>query len=279
MKAMLLAAGLGTRLRSLTDRIPKCMLPVGGKPILEHNLEWLKRYGISEVMINLYHLPQAVMGYFGDGSPWGMKISYSLEKEILGTAGGVKNVAWFFEDAPLPPNDDAPYPPTSGERALPPTSGERAFPQTWGAGGACPFLVWYGDNLSTCDLGRLLQFHREKGGTMTIALFHRKDVTQSGIIGLAGDDRVLRCLGKPGEEEVFSHWVNAGIMVLEPEVLDYIPSDGPSDFGRDVIPAMLAEGERVFGYRMSSDEGLWWIDTPEDLQRTEQEFRRNVLSQ
>ena len=236
MKSMLLAAGLGTRLRPLTDNLPKCMLPIAGKPVLEHNLEWLKKYGVTEVMINLYHLPQVVKDYFGDGSNWGMKVAYSLEKEILGTAGGVKNVAWFFEDN--------------------------------------PFLVWYGDNLSTCDLGRLLQFHREKGGALTIALFQREDVTRSGILGLAEDDRVVRYLEKPGDEEVFSHWVNAGIMVLEPEVLGYIPSNGPADFGRDVIPAMLAEGQRLFGYRMSSDEGLWWIDTPEDLQRTEQEISR-----
>ena len=236
MKAMLLAAGLGARLRPLTDNLPKCMLPIAGKPVLEHNLEWLKKYGVTEVMINLYHLPQVVKDYFGDGSNWGMKVAYSLEKEILGTAGGVKNVAWFFEDN--------------------------------------PFLVWYGDNLSTCDLGRLLQFHREKGGVLTIALFHREDVTHSGILGLAEDDRVLRYLEKPGDEEVFSQWVNAGIMVLEPEVLGYIPANGPADFGRDVIPGMLAEGARVFGYRMSSDEGLWWVDTPEDLQRTEQEISR-----
>lgn len=236
MKAMLLAAGLGTRLKPLTDNLPKCMLPIAGKPVLEHNLEWLKRYGVNQVMINLYHLPQVVKDYFGDGSNWGMKITYSLEKEILGTAGGVKNVAWFFDEG--------------------------------------PFFVWYGDNLSTCDLGRLLRFHQEKGGVLTIALFHREDVTQSGILGLAEDDRVLRYLEKPGDGEVFSHWVNAGIMVLEPEVLGYIPSNGPSDFGRDVIPTLLAEGQRLFGYRMSSDEGLWWIDTPEDLQRTEQEISR-----
>jgi len=98
MKPMLLAAGMGTRLRPLTERLPKCMVPVGGKPILEHNIEWLKKYGFTDVMINLHYLPQVVMGYFGDGSKWGVKIKYSVEKEILGTAGGVKNVAWFFDN-------------------------------------------------------------------------------------------------------------------------------------------------------------------------------------
>jgi NDP-sugar pyrophosphorylase family protein len=251
MKAMLLAAGLGTRLRPLTDRVPKSMIPIGGKPLLEYNINWLKKYDITDILINLHYLPHVITDYFGDGSKCGVRITYSLEKEILGTAGGVKNVAGFFND----PFD---------------TAQGKPFDKAQGR----PFIVWYGDNLSTCNLGRLLQFHKEKGGVLTIALFHREDVTRSGILGLAEDDRVLRYLEKPGQEEIFSHWVNAGIMVLEPEVPGCIPSDRPSDFGRDVIPAMLAEGERIFGYRMSPDEDLWWIDTLEDMQRTEQEIRR-----
>jgi len=239
MKAMLLTAGRGTRLRPLTDRVPKCMLPIGGKPLLEYNIDWLRNYGVTDILINLHYLPHVITDHFGDGSKWGVRITYSLEKQILGTAGGVKKVADLFDYT---------------------------------------FFVWYGDNLSTCDLGRLLQFHKAKGGVLTIALFHREDVTRSGIIGLAEDDRVVRYLEKPGQQEIFSQWVNAGIMVLEPEVLGCIPSDRPADFGRDVIPAMLAEGQRLFGYRMSPEEDLWWIDTIEDMQRTEQEIRRRNQS-
>jgi len=126
MKAMLLAAGLGTRLRPLTNQMPKCMVPVDGKPILERNIEWLCKYGITEIVINLYHLPEVVMDYFGDGSRWGVDITYSIEREILGTAGGVKHVARLFDEG--------------------------------------AFLVWYVDNLSTCDLKRLITFHQAKGG-------------------------------------------------------------------------------------------------------------------
>ena len=234
-KAMLLAAGQGIRLRPLTERVPKCMVPVAGKPVLEHNMEWLRKYGVTELVVNLYHLPQAVMDHLGDGSKWGIKITYSIEKELLGTAGGVKNVEWFFDG---------------------------------------PFFLWYGDNLSTCHLDRLYQFHCTKGGVATIALYYREDTTASGIVGLDDQDRIVCFLEKPRPKEVFSHWVSAGIFVFDPEVLTHIPAEGTPDFGRDVFPALLANDQPLYGYRMSSDEGLWWMDTPEDLQRLQKERNR-----
>jgi NDP-sugar pyrophosphorylase family protein len=234
MKAMLLAAGLGTRLRPLTDHLPKCMVPVGGKPILEHTIEWLKSYAVTEVMINLYYLPQSVMEYFGDGSKWGTKITYSVEKEILGTAGGVKKVAQFFEEE--------------------------------------AFIVWYGDNLCTCDIERLSAFHHVQAGIATIALYRREDVTQCGIVELDASERILRFLEKPRPEQVFSHWVNAGIYICKPDALSHIPSNKPSDFGRDIFPALLADGQQLYGYRLSEDERFFWSDTLEDLQRTQKEI-------
>src|SRR5713101_1786309 len=94
-KAMVLAAGLGTRLRPLTEHMPKCMVPIGGKPLLERTIAWLRKQGITELMVNLHHLAHIVRGHFSDGSRWGIQITYSLEREVLGTGGGVKNVAWF----------------------------------------------------------------------------------------------------------------------------------------------------------------------------------------
>ena len=228
MKAMILAAGQGTRLHPLTEHIPKCMVPLAGKPLLEYTVEWLRRYGVTELIINLYHLPHVVMRHFGDGTRWGVKITYSVEKDPLGTAGGIKNVEWFFDR---------------------------------------PFYVWYGDNLSTCDLNRLYRFHRAKGGIATIALHHRDDPTASGIADLDDQDRITWFVEKPRPDQVFSHWASAGILVLEPEVLDAIPDGTPSDFGRDLFPSLLARGEAMYGYRMSQGENLWWIDTPEDLRR------------
>lgn len=242
MKAMLLCAGEGRRLRPVTDRLPKCMVPVGGKPLVQHTVEWLARWGVTELMINLHHLPQIVMDYFGDGSRWRLRIAYSVEEELLGTAGGLKNVAWFFDE---------------------------------------PFLVWYGDNLSTCRLDRLWERHRAAGGVATMALYYRDDPTSSGIAGLDEQGRITCFLEKPRPEQVFSHWVNAGILALEPEVLDVIPptplrSGMPSqagqalDLARDVLPALLGRGAGVYGYCLSAGEGLWWIDTPEALDQVQQ---------
>ncbi|HLJ60635.1 MAG TPA: nucleotidyltransferase family protein [bacterium] len=223
---MLLAAGLGTRLRPLTDRIPKCMVRVDGRPLLEHTLSWLRSYGVRDVVINLHHLPDVVRDYFGDGGAYGVRITYSYEAELLGTAGAVKRVASCFDG---------------------------------------PFFVWYGDNLSTCRLDRLWEFHRARRGLGTVALFHREDPAHSGIVAVDDDGRIRRFVEKPRPGEIFSHWVNAGILVLEPGVLDEIPATGLVDFGRDVFPALLARGEALYGYRMSHDEGLWWIDRPQDL--------------
>ena len=127
------------------------MLPIGGKPLLERNIVWLRKFGVRELIINLYHLPQAVIDYFGDGTQWDVMIKYSIEEELLGTAGGVKNVAWFFDET---------------------------------------FILWYGDNLCTCNLERMWRFHQSKGGITTMALFSREDPTASGIVGLDGNDRI-----------------------------------------------------------------------------------------
>ncbi len=233
-KAMVLAAGRGTRLRPLTDHTPKCMILLGGKPLMEYTITWLRRYGVKEVMINLHHLPAAVTEYFGDGSRWDLRISYSQEPEALGTAGGVKNVAAFFDG---------------------------------------PFFVWYGDNLSTCRLDRLWERHRGRGGIATIAVHYREDAVHSGIVELGDQDRITRFVEKPKREEVSSHWANAGIFVLQPGFLDAIPSTRPVDFGRDIFPAMLAQGQPLYGYPMSGDERLWWIDRLEDLRWVEGQWQ------
>lgn len=226
---MILAAGEGTRLRPLTERMPKPMVPIAGRPILEHNIRLLAKHGIRELVINLHHCPAVVTDYFGDGHAWGVSITYSYEPVLLGTAGAVKKVEALFDST---------------------------------------FLVVYGDNLTTCDIGQLCAFHRERGGVGTVVLFHRDDPTTSGIVGLDQDDCITRFLEKPEPHQVFSHWVNAGLLVLEPEVLSHIPADAPSDFGRDVLPALIAAGRRLYGYR--TREGLWWIDTFEDYRHLQE---------
>jgi NDP-sugar pyrophosphorylase family protein len=226
-KAMLLAAGKGTRLRPLTDTVSKCMVVIAGKPILEHNIERLKSYGVTDIVINLHYQPESIITHFGDGSRFGVRLTYSFEPELLGTAGAVKQVAAMFD---------------------------------------APFFVWYGDNLSDCRLDHLWRLHVARSGVATIALHHRDDPTQSGIVELDDNDRVVRFLEKPRAEQIFSHWVSAGILVLEPRLLDAIAANEPTDFGREVFPKLLEQGEVIFGYRMAADEHLWWIDTLADYE-------------
>ena len=236
MRALVLAAGQGVRLRPLTNALPKPMIAIGGLPILEYNIRLLAKHGIRELVINLHHCPDVVTDYFGDGRSWGVSITYSYEPVLLGTAGAAKKVEALFDST---------------------------------------FLVVYGDNLTTCDMGRLHVFHREKEGVGTVAVFHRNDPMASGIVGLDKDDCITRFLEKPEPHQVFSHWVNAGLLVLEPEVLACIPADRPSDFGRDVLPALIAAGRPLYGYRMI--EGLWWIDTLEDYQSVQELVEKGGL--
>lgn len=235
-KAMLLAAGTGSRLRPLTETVSKCMVEIAGKPILEHNIVWLRKYGVTDVIINLHYLPETVKDHFGDGRRWGVNVDYSFEPELLGTAGAVRKVAGFFDG---------------------------------------PFFVWYGDNLSSCRLDQLWKQHSRKGGAATIGLHHRDDPTQSGIVNLDENDRIKRFLEKPQADQVFSHWVNAGVLVLEKFVIDHIPVQGPSDFGKNIFPGLLDKGLELYGYRMSPNEKLFWVDTVEDLLRVQEMMNDN----
>jgi len=238
VKAMILIAGSGTRLRPLTEHMPKCMVPVAGKPVLQHTIEWCRGFGINEFVLNPCYLPEAITSFFGDGQQFGVQIHYSFEESPLGTAGGVKQAARFFDE---------------------------------------PFLVWYGDNVCRCDLARLCEAHRQRRALATIALHWREEVAQSGIVGLGGDDRITRFLEKSRPEEAFSHWVNAGIYVLEPAVQAAIPAGCPSDFGHEIFPGLVGQGAGLYGHRLSEKESLWAIDRPQDLARVEKHFSREKL--
>jgi mannose-1-phosphate guanylyltransferase len=229
MKALLLAAGAGQRLGSITDMTPKPMLEVSGSPILEHNIRLLAHYGIRDLIMNLHHLPETISDYFGDGSKWDVNIQYSYEPELLGTAGAAKKFENFFDET---------------------------------------FMVFYGDNLNTCNLDKLQATHHEKAGAGVIALFHREDTQNSGIAQIDSDQRIQRFVEKPTSDQDFSKWVNAGILIFEPEILELVPEGVASDFSREIIPAALEKGMPIYGYTMTED--LWWVDTPADLNRVQQ---------
>lgn len=233
--AMLLAAGSATRLGPLAGSIPKPMLDVGGRPLIEHTVRRLARYGVTDIVVNLHRLGDVVRTHFGDGSTFGVRVRYSQEDVLMGTAGGVK----------------------------------RAEPLL----GREPFIVVYGDNLTTCRFEALVDFHRAHGGICTIALFWRDDVSPHSAVERTPDGRIVRFVEKPKNEEAPSHWISAGVIVFEPKVFDYIEPGRSADFGFDVFPALLAAGEAIYGYEMSPDEGLWWIDTPESHARVTAFFR------
>ncbi|MBD3182916.1 NTP transferase domain-containing protein [Candidatus Poribacteria bacterium] len=227
MKAMILAAGKGTRLRPLTENIPKPMVPLHGKPLLEYTIEWLKDYGFKQIAINLHHQPHVIINHFKNGERWGVDITYSEEKELLGTAGAVKRLSWFFNE---------------------------------------PFLVVYGDNLSNCKLNRLIREHKENSASATIALFKREDTSSSGVAEMDTHNRIKRFIEKPKEGQTQSNLVNAGIYFLEPEVIAHIPKDQPYDFGRQLLPDLLMKEQELYGYIMSESEKLYWADTMESYQ-------------
>lgn len=229
MKAVVLAAGKGERLRGMVDAVPKPMIKVGGRPILEHNIEWLRDYGIKDLYINLHHLPDVIRNYFGAGEHFGVKITYSYENQLLGTAGAVRKIADEY----------------------------------WGDESPGAFLVVYGDNLlSDFNLLDLISFHQAKHSLATICLYRKlEEVLTSGVVLLDSQGKVLKFVEKPYPGQVQSDLVNTGVYVLEPPILTYIPRNCSSDFGKDVFPAAIDAGESLFGLVVDAD--LIAIDTPE----------------
>jgi mannose-1-phosphate guanylyltransferase/phosphomannomutase len=237
MKAFILAAGLGTRLRSLGLDAPKVMVPIGGKPLLEHHLELFKRQGIREFIVNLHYLPEKITSYFGDGSKFGVSIIYSHEPELLGTAGAVKKMESELRNG--------------------------------------PFIVFYGDNLVQVDFGPLLEFHRDRQALATVALFASPEPWTGGVVETDSNGRVVRFVEKPDRKQVSTNLISAGIFVLEPQVLDVVPAGQFSDFGKDVFPKLLAERRPV--YAMEPKAYIQDVGTPERLAKAQRDFNEGVL--
>jgi len=211
MKAVILAAGVGSRLRPLTDACPKPMLPIAGRPLLARTLDWLRASGVSEATLNLHHLPDVVRDGLGDGSAWGMSLRYSYEPELLGSAGALRTISQRF----------------SGW-----------LDQT--------FALIYGDMLCDIDLSELLAAHESAHAILTLALKHTATPRTQGMIELGPTGRVRRFVEKPGEWNG-GNLANAGVYLCEPAILDFIPA-GSSDFGHDIIPALLQANATVVGH-------------------------------
>ncbi|HEY3842987.1 MAG TPA: sugar phosphate nucleotidyltransferase [Acidimicrobiales bacterium] len=209
MKAVIMAGGEGTRLRPQTSNLPKPMLPLVGRPMMEHIVSLLRRHGIEDIVVTVAFLPNAIRNYFGDGSELGVRMVYATEETPLGTAGSVRNAREQLTER---------------------------------------FLVISGDVLTDIDLTSLLQFHEKNNALATIALCAVENPLEFGIVITREDGSIERFLEKPGWGQVFSDTINTGIYVLEPEIFDVIPAGRAVDFSSEVFPAVLGAGDPIFGY-------------------------------
>jgi len=207
-----MAGGEGSRLRPLTSGVPKPLVPVVGKPVMEHILRLLRTHGITDVVVTLQYLGSAIRDYFGDGSDFGVDITYVVEDAPLGTAGSVKNAQEYLDE---------------------------------------PFIVISGDALTDIDLGKVMAYHREKAASATIVLTSVSNPLEYGVVITNPDGTINRFLEKPSWGEVFSDQVNTGIYVIEPEVLDLLPPATVVDWSGDVFPKMLANTMPLYGYLAS----------------------------
>jgi mannose-1-phosphate guanylyltransferase len=212
MRVMIMAAGIGTRLRPVTDLLPKPMAPIVNRPALYHILRLLHRHGFREVAINLHHLPEVIKGYLGDGSLLGMDIRYSVERELMGTAGGVKRNADFL--------------------------------------GAGTFLVMSGDALTDVDLTGLVAAHRRNKSIATMAVKEVSDPSLYGVVVADDEGRVMGFQEKPTLEEARSRLCNCGIYVFEPEILSHIPEGRFDDFGKRLFPDLLKQGVPFYAHEV-----------------------------
>src|SRR5947209_5193847 len=213
MKAMVLAAGVGSRLDPLTRATPKPMVPIVNKPVIEHIVELLRRHGFHDILINLYYLGDQIKHHLGDGSRHGVRITYSEEDQLWGDAGSIKRGEEFFDET---------------------------------------FLVVGGDDLSDLDLSRLVKTHREKHALATIALSLVDDPSEYGIVLLNEKGRITRFLEKPKGELIFSNTANIGVYVFEPEVLEMIPRGTRYGLGNNLFPLLLSQKKPIYGHLTSN---------------------------
>jgi mannose-1-phosphate guanylyltransferase len=217
LTAVILVGGPGTRLRPLTDDLPKSLVPVLNRPVMEHTITYLKSFGIVDIILTLSYLPDAIRERFGDGRDYGARIAYRLEEPPLGTAGAVKNTEADLDGT---------------------------------------FVVLNGDIFTDLDLAAMLAFHRERRAAATISLSYVDDPSAYGVVEMDDNRRVQRFVEKPPRDQAASHWINAGTYILDPQVLDHIPSGEHYMFENGLFPDILSRDLPVYGYPYRG----YWLD-------------------
>lgn len=211
MRAMILAAGFGTRLQPLTDSIPKALVPVAGRPLIEYGLRFLGSRGITEVVINLHHLGEQIRAALGDGRRYGLRITYSFEEQLLDTGGGIKKVQPFLD----------------GDT----------------------FVVLNCDTIIDLDLEALVAVHRQTRAVATLVLRRDADAARYGVVETDASHRIRRLRGHPpAVEGPLLPYMFTGLQVLEPRVFAFMPAEKPFSTTRELYPQMLHAGELLFGY-------------------------------
>ena len=235
MQAVILVGGFGTRLRPLTRDIPKQMLPVVDRPIIEHVVAHLAGHGVTRVVLSLGFRPEAFADAYPDGTCAGLPLHYAVEPEPLDTAGAVRFAAL--------------------EAGIGAGTGTGIGPGS-GSEGCDTFLVLNGDVLTDLDIGAMVASHRAAGAEATLALTEVDDPSRYGVVPTDAEGRVVGFVEKPDAESAPSRWINAGTYVLEPSILDRIPDGRPVSIEREVFPAMATE-RRLHAVRSDA----YWIDT------------------
>ena len=211
MKAVILVGGKGTRLRPITYLNPKPMLPLVNRPFMHNFINWLKLHGIEDIIFSMGYLPSIFKQYFGDGSKFGVNITYVIEERPLGTCGAVKNA----------------------EKHL----GDKAF------------MVFNGDILTSLNLTQMISYHQKKKSDITISLTPVEDPSAYGLVPTDKQGRVIEFLEKPSEEEITTNLINAGTYIIEPKIMDLAPEGENYSFERGLFPQALSLGRKIYGFR------------------------------
>jgi len=212
MKAVIMAGGMGKRLKAISGECPKPMVPLLGRPMMEHIVELLRREGFDDICAALAYRPGDIMAHFGDGSAFGVKIQYRIENEPLGTAGGVRNCMDFW----------------AGE----------------------DFLVISGDAACDFPLAKLMEEHKRRKAAVTMALYSNPEPLSYGLTVTDEDDLIRGFVEKPDWDRVVTDMVNTGIYVLSPSAMAHVPEAEPFDFAKDLFPLLLKKGEKLLGLPM-----------------------------
>lgn len=212
MKAMVLAAGVGSRLEPLTTQVPKPIVPVGNIPVMEHLLKLLAKHNFTDICANLHYMPEKLIEYFGDGKKFGVNLTFNTEEKLSGDAGGVRACREFLKDG--------------------------------------TFIVIMGDLIADTDLTSVINEHKKKKALASIAIKEMDDVSRFGVVVTDENGFITGFQEKPSNEEALSKFISTGIYVLEPEIFDHIPETGDYGFGRQLFPTLVSKKLPVLGVKI-----------------------------